>query len=186
MYLLEFHWREAKPVFWAKYDRSKMTEDELFEVPRLSSWLGSRQQSPSGLSRIRNRDPGYMNTLSMLSDTKIDANDSCYFAHDLDEKITVAALDADAGRVLLKRLKTEPAPPKHLSLIKDEFVDAKEIAHSIFRTATAFMRGKRLPSALEDFLCKRPYPGEWLTGKTVLWSRRVLIHLWALWVSLSA
>ncbi|MBU6455865.1 MAG: ribonuclease H-like domain-containing protein, partial [Cyanobacteria bacterium REEB67] len=30
-YLLEFHWREAKPVFWAKYDRAAMTEDEMFE-----------------------------------------------------------------------------------------------------------------------------------------------------------
>lgn len=167
-YLLEFHWREAKPVFWAKYDRSKMTEDELFEDPVCLAGLVRDSSLPPAEPNPKSRSWLYEYTFDVSQDTKIDANDSCYFAHDLDEKITVAALDADAGRVLLKRLKTEPAPPKHLSLIKDEFVDAKEIAHSIFRTATAFMRGKRLPSALEDFLCKRPpRVANWKDGSLV-------------------
>ena len=30
-WLLEFHWREAKPVFWRMFDRHEMTEQELVE-----------------------------------------------------------------------------------------------------------------------------------------------------------
>ena len=30
-WLLEFHWREAKPMFWRMFDRHEMTEQELVE-----------------------------------------------------------------------------------------------------------------------------------------------------------
>ncbi|MBY0358218.1 MAG: TM0106 family RecB-like putative nuclease [Candidatus Obscuribacterales bacterium] len=150
-HLLEFHWREAKPVFWAKYDRHEMTEEELFDDPGCLAGLvrtdtARRQVARSYLYDYR-FDPN--------QDTKIDSEDSCFYAHDLEESITVAEIDVDKGRVSLKRATHLAAPPNKLSLIKNEYVDATAIAQSICQTANAFLKGKELPSALNDFLCRR-------------------------------
>jgi predicted RecB family nuclease len=163
-YLLEFHWREAKPVFWAKFDRAEMTEEKLFEDPSCLAGLERDATAPqSEKSSWR-----YSYTFNPDQDTKIDEGTTCFFAHDLDLKIKVASIDVDGGTVVLKRAKNKEAPPAHLSLIRDEFVSAKDIAESIFRTASAYMSGQKLPSALDDFLRKSaPRVTDWKSGALI-------------------
>ena len=110
-YLLEFHWREAKPVFWAKYDRHEMTEQELFDDPGCLAALQRDQHPPRPVARSFYYDYSF----DANQDTKIDVEDSCFFAHDLREKITVAEIDPDNGHVALKRIKTGP-PPRRINL----------------------------------------------------------------------
>lgn len=163
-YLLEFHWREAKPVFWAKFDRAEMTEEKLFEDPSCLAGLDRDGTAPQS----EKSSWLYSYKFNPDQDTKIDEGSSCFFSHDLSLKITVASIDVDAGKVVLKRAKNKEAPPAHLSLIRDEFVSAKDIAESIFRTASAYMSGQKLPTALEDFLCKRaPKVTGWKSGALI-------------------
>jgi len=151
-HLLQFHWREAKPVFWAKYDRHSMTEYELFEDPCCLSGLSQNDTRP----RFSNRSFLYDYSFDPDQDSKIDTDDNCFYAHNLDESIAIKSIDTRTGKITLKRSKEKSAPPDHLSLILDEFVDASAISESIYRLAQRFMNGDDLPPALEDFLCRRP------------------------------
>ncbi len=150
-HLLEFHWREAKPVFWAQYDRHDMTEQELFDDPGCLSGLVRDNQPPQPIAKSL----GYSYNFDPSQDTKIDADNECFYAHDLRQTIMVASIDVDNGKVILKRGNNGEAPPPNLSLIKNEFVKADDIENSIFRTAEAYAEGKSIPSALEDFLLRR-------------------------------
>ncbi|MBA3991924.1 MAG: helicase [Cyanobacteria bacterium DS2.3.42] len=149
-HVLEFHWREAKPVFWAKFDRADMTDDERFEDAGCLAGLERTSTPPIPDAR----SILYEYQFDANQDTKIDAGNSCFFADDLEQKITVAEIDTDRGIIRLKRGNKMQAPPDRLSLIKDEFVDAKVIAQSILRTAQKYSQGEPLPSALNDFLLR--------------------------------
>lgn len=163
-YLVEFHWREAKPVFWAKFDRAEMSEQELYEDPGCLYGLQRTSNPPEAIKRSF----AYEYTYDSSQDTKIDSGDSCFLVHNLEEKITVDSINPDDGLIYLKRSKSSPAPPNELSLIRDEFVDATVIAESIFRTAISFMAGKKLSSALEDFLSRsKPKIRGWTGGPLI-------------------
>jgi uncharacterized protein len=152
--LLEFHWREAKPVFWAKYDRHKFTEEELFEDSCCLAGLkrsGSRPRiSPSQRSILYDYD------FDADQNTKINSRDNCFNSDDLEETVTVESIDSTVGRIIIKRSRDKPAPSECLNLILDEFVDSSAIAESIYRIAENFFNGRELPQALQDFLLRRP------------------------------
>ena len=150
-HLLEFHWREAKPVFWAMYDRHEMTEQELFEDPGCLAGLQRDNNPPLKIDR----SIAYSYDFDPNQDTKIDADDECFLAHNLSRKIKVHSIDSDNGKITLKRGTRGEAPPAQLNLIKNEYVKADEIANSINRTAVAFINGTQLPPAIEDFLLRR-------------------------------
>ena len=151
--LLEFHWREAKPVFWAKYDRHAMTEEELFEDSCCLASLKRLDTRPR-LSHSR-RSILYDYEFDAKQDSKIDVGVNCFYAHDLEETISIDSLDMQNGKITLKRSREKPAPPALLSLILDEFVDASALADSIYTIAESFFNGSELPSALQDFLLRR-------------------------------
>ncbi|MGE0262165.1 MAG: TM0106 family RecB-like putative nuclease, partial [Candidatus Obscuribacterales bacterium] len=148
-HLVEFHWREAKPVFWARYDRHAMTESELFEDASCLAGL-----TACGAPRRQKQSILYQYSYDPDQDTKIDAGDSCFYAHDLRETIQVDSI-AD-GLLTLKRRANRPAPPEHLNLILNDYVDASVLADSIFATASDYFDGQSLPPALQDLLGNIP------------------------------
>jgi uncharacterized protein len=152
-HLLEFHWREAKPIFWAKYDRHAMTAAELFEDPYCLAGLKRNNARPRLNSS--HRSILYEYEFDADQDTKIDAGNNCFYAHDLNETISVESLDPQSGIAVLKRSREKAAPPAELSLILDEFVDASAIAESVYRIADSYFNGGALPSCLEDFLLRK-------------------------------
>ncbi len=161
--LLEFHWREAKPVFWAKYDRHAMTEEELFEDPCCIAGLRRSETRPR-LSHSK-RSILYDYDFDPDQDTKVDVGANCFYAHDLDETIGIEYIDLQGGKITLKRSREKSPPPEHLSLILDEFVDASAIAEAIYRSAEQFCTGQELTPALQDFLLRRqPRICEWSGG----------------------
>jgi len=172
-YLLEFHWREAKPVFWAKYARHEMSEQELFDDPSCLSGL-----ERIGKPRSIDRSFLYKYQFNADQDTKIDAGLKCFYAHDLEQRVIVSEIDADKGVVTLKLGAKVEAPPKHLSLILDEYVPAAEIAKSIFRIASKYnKRGGRLPAALNDFIRRRqPRIKGYVKGPLIIGSADSIVH----------
>jgi hypothetical protein len=149
-HLLEFHWRESKPVFWAMFDRHDMTEQQRYDDP--SCLAGLIAYEPSAGVKLSTH---YKYMFDPNQDTKIDAGNECYFAHDLDETVAVANIDPDKGIITLSRKSDREAPPERLSLIKNEFVNPQVIAKSIFRTCLSYSKGGKLTRAIDDFLRRR-------------------------------
>lgn len=150
-HLLEFHRREAKPVWWAMFDRAAMTEEELFDDLDCLAGLKRTGRGP----RKEKRSLVYEYAFDPDQDTKLGADSKCMVAHDLSIKLTIASLDTEKGLIELKQDAKKASPPSHLSLIPDEFVSAATIEDSISRTVQAWATTGRLPRALDDFLHRR-------------------------------
>jgi uncharacterized protein len=150
-WLLEFHWREAKPVFWRMFDRHEMTEDQLVDD---FDCLGGLQRTARPRQPIR-RSFLYQYRFDPDQDTKMGEGSKCMFAHDLAAKTTIESFDADKGFVELKLGAQQPPPPKRLSLIPDEYVSAKAISDAVFAYVSAWATGKSASSAVDDLLARR-------------------------------
>ncbi len=156
-HLLEFHRREAKPVWWAMFDRHAMTTEELWEDVHC---LGGLAREPGGPVPIK-RSTGYWYRFDPSQDTKITAGDSVYFAHDIGIKASIEDMTED-GRILIKlgpkfvTLLDGAGPPSHLSLIPDEFVSAGVIEAAILDIVDVYGASSALPRCLETFLHRSP------------------------------
>ncbi len=88
-WLLEFHWREAKPVFWLMFERHDMTEEELSADLDCLGGLQRTKERPIPVDRSRligyRYDPD--------QDTKLCPGSKCFFAHDLSAKVTIETMD---------------------------------------------------------------------------------------------
>ncbi len=156
--MVEFHRREAKPVWWAMFDRHAMTEEELVQDMNCLGGLRRLSQPPEPIKRSQ----GFWYGFDPDQDTKLDVGAQCYFAHDLEIKIPIHAVDQERGRICLKfspqRLKQLPdgLPPASLSLIPDEYVSTRVIENAVRDVVQTWQEENRLPAALDDFLLRRP------------------------------
>ncbi len=156
--MVEFHRREAKPVWWAMFDRHAMTEEELVQDMNCLGGLRRLSQPPEPIKRSH----GFWYSFDPDQDTKLDVGAQCYFAHDLEMKIPIHAVDLERGRICLKfspqRLKQLPngLPPDSLSLIPDEYVSARVIENAVRSIAQTWKEENQIPPALHDFLLRRP------------------------------
>ena len=150
-WLLEFHWREAKPVFWRMFDRHERAEQEL--VDDLDS-LGSMRRTSQAPEKDK-RSLVYQYAFDPDQDTKLDSGDDCFFAHDLQINTQIVSIDRDSGLVEIKLGPTKFTPPDRLSLIPDEYVRADTIADSVYRYVEAWSRGQISSSAVDDLLNRR-------------------------------
>jgi uncharacterized protein len=151
-WLLEFHWREAKPVFWRMFDRHEMTEQELVED---LDCLGGLQRTKAPRKPDK-RSWLYEYAFDPDQDTKLHEESRCFFAHDLGIRAVISQFDADNGLLLLHLGPSAPKPPDRLSLIPDEYVSAKPIADAVLRYVAGWAEGKVLSQAVDDLLYRRP------------------------------
>ena len=150
-WLLEFHRREAKPIWWRMFDRHEMTEDELIDDPDCLGGLVRTRKAPVPVKR----SVCYEYKFDPHQETKFREGDACIFAHDLDCKATVETIDFATGLATLKLGPKYGKPPDRLSLIPDEYVSPKPIADSIERVVRNWRDTGALPPALEDYLFRR-------------------------------
>ena len=147
--LLEFHWREARPVHWRMFERQAMTHEELADDLDCLGDLTRTKKPPTPVKRSRQ----YEYAFDPDQDTKLHVGSECYFSHDLGVKTTIMALDPVKGRVEIKlgpRYKQEP--PARLSLIPNEHVPAAAIANAIYRYTEAWTRKEIISQAVDDLL----------------------------------
>ena len=154
-WLLEFHWREAKPIWWRFFDRQEKTEEEL------------RDDFDCLAGLQRTRTPPQSDKQSMLyeyrfdpdQDTKLHEGSKCYFSSpDLFAKTIIHAFDADRGTVVIKLGPSSGGeePSSRLSLIPDEIVSAKTIAAAVYRYSAAWADGSCPSRAVDDLLHRHP------------------------------
>jgi len=163
-WLLEFHWREAKPVFWAMFDRHEMSEHELAND---LDCLGALQRTAE-IPRQDKRSLVYQYSFDPDQDTKLGPGSRCYFAHDLHLTTQIISLDRDQGLLEIRLGPSRPTPPDRLSLIPDEYVNADIIASSVYRYVEAWSRGGMPSRAVDDLLNRRPPRIVGLTGGRIV------------------
>ena len=156
-WLLEFHRRENKPVWWFMYERNAMTDQELIDDPDCLGGLLRTDRPPQKVKRSY----AYDYRFDPEQETKLRKGSKCIFAHDLMRKTTIESFKPAEGRLAIKL--TGPTPPDRLSLIPDEWVSPKVIEQSIERIVMTYRQTNSLPRAIEDFLYRRKPQ---LTGRT--------------------
>ena len=149
-WLLEFHRREDKPMWWRRFDRQKMSGDELYEDLDCLGNLKWVRTPPASLKRSL----GYEYSFDPNQDTKMQEGDSVLIADSLTNT-RIVTLDRKRGRVVIALGKSKPVPPEEICLIPDEYVDSRIISQSIHRIVDAWATGQKIPQCLEDLLFRR-------------------------------
>lgn len=153
-WLLEFHRRAEKPMWWLYFERQQMTVEELWED--LDCLAGIRADG-GGVSEKQSRVFAY--TFDADQDTKLAEGKDVAFVPDIGFRARIHSFDPE-GRLTIKvsnrKLKGAGLDclPIETSLIPYEHVSAEVIEASIERTARAFQEGGPLQSALADFLAR--------------------------------
>lgn len=156
--LVEFHRREARPVWWELYERASLDEAERAEQP---DCLAGLRRTRRGRFAVK-ESWGYEYAFDPEQDTKIDVGSTCRIAQAVDAEVTVEELDAGAGRLVLKISERGLAKagledlPEHACLILFEYVGTRDIERAIEEVATGFHERGALPAALADLLLRRP------------------------------
>jgi predicted RecB family nuclease len=146
-WLVEFHRREEKPMWWRRFDRHEATIEELFDDRDCLAGLTRTERPTWKIARSQGFEYRYDTT----QETRRHAGDKCLVAG-REYRAEIVAMDEEAGTVELK--STSPLPDK-LSLIPQEHVDAKEIKAAIARYASAWERGEVASQAVDDLLRRR-------------------------------
>jgi len=148
--LLEFHRREAKPQYWALFDRRDSTTEELIDD---SECIG-------GLNRDTLTAP-YKDKRSIVysyrfppQDFKFSAGDGCLCSTTLKPAGTIAYLDEEANVVRLKIGANQPPLPDSMSIIPTGPIDAVVLREAVYRFADAIISGTLRYRAIKAVLSR--------------------------------
>ncbi len=150
-HLLEFHRREDKPVWWRRFDRMNMEENELVNDP---DCLGGLERTGRAPEPVR-QSFAYEYRFDSHQETKIRAGDKCVFAHDWHLHASVEELDFERGIAVLRVSKRQGIPPDRLGIAPDEPILGHLLAPAVERVVNGWRELGRLPGALEDLLFRR-------------------------------
>ncbi len=146
-HLLNFHVREARPVWRVAYERRGQTHEELTED---ADCLGACARTSTPKIDVK-QSFAYEYSFDPNQDTKLREGSECLIAHDLSNT-EILKFDAEAGLLRIKMGKNRDEPPRGISLIPKEHVPAEAIEASILRVADAWERTGKLAPALDTFL----------------------------------
>jgi predicted RecB family nuclease len=154
-WLVEFHRREDKPMWWQYYARQEMTVAELWDD--LDCLAGLRLM---GAPEAAKRSYLFHYQFDPDQDSKLHEGKSISFVPHLGFQAEIDSFDPEgslsikvSGQKLAKAgLSSLPA---QTSLIPYDFVNPKPIPESIASTAEKYLNDGSLPPALADFLARR-------------------------------
>ena len=141
--VIDFHRREAKPMWWRMFDRSEATPEELRDDPGCIEGLqaiGSPGIEKKSLVQAYRFDPS--------QECKLAEGDKVMFTHNLDAKFTLRALDASTGKLQLKLgmasldEKFGGVFPQVGAVLPDEFVSADTIQKALTAVAAQHLTNK--------------------------------------------
>jgi len=158
--LVHFHWRERKPVYWARFHRRDATHAELTDDLECLGHL-ERTASPPVYTPAHGRAP----ETALLEyrfdpdqETKLEPG-RCLLSGDL-RRVDLATIDREHGLATL-RVPRESAPlPDVISLLPDDVVAARPIDEAVAAIVEERLRalesGSPRPSALDTLIHRRP------------------------------
>ncbi len=150
---LEFHRREAKPVFWRLFERLDVSSDELLDDLNCLADCKRSEREPFKPPRARNFSYEYC--FDPAQEFK-GASKSFYLLGLMNEddthaKVSYVAAESDleAGRIVVK---AKHEPPSLISLIPDEYVNPNPIPQAIEAVVADYESGALGRCAIVDFL----------------------------------
>ncbi|MBN9227264.1 MULTISPECIES: TM0106 family RecB-like putative nuclease [Legionella] len=156
---IEFHRREAKPVFWRMFERLGLTGEELLDDIDCLAYC-RRTAKPAYKPSPRARNLVYEYFFDPEQEFKGSAKQYFILGKETEEGKAAAAnyyeddSDLEHGIIALQ-MKDEPDDP--ITLIPNEYVDPHSIPEAITKQATSFEQGLLAHTAILDFLSKS-YP----------------------------
>jgi predicted RecB family nuclease len=151
-WLLEFHRRESKPVFWRLFDRRAKNEDDLFDDLDCVSGC-ERTELPPFKQGPRDRNLTYQYRFDPSQECK-GQRGGYYVLGQLDgNKIEVVSIDTALGIICIK---SAMEPPPRITLIPDEFVRPMPIPSAIEAVAARYLESAGGIEAVLDFLQRTP------------------------------
>lgn len=157
--LIDFHRREAKPLWWRMFDRAMATPEELRDDPGCIEGIqADGAASPEKQSLIQ----GYRFDPSQECKLSAGPRNYAMFTHDLRAKLNLATLDIAEGSLGLKigkrvlDAKFGGFFPRQGSLVPDEFVSAKVIQDALSEVSAEQLSGALHPPVVS--LLKRIPP----------------------------
>lgn len=155
-WMLEFHRRESKPLFWKLFDRLGSDEMELFSDLDCLALCERTDRAPFK-SQPKARNLSYEYSFDVEQEFK-GAAKSFYLlgVEKLDGKnatVSFVAEESNLDKGLIV-VKAKDEPPITISLIPDDYIRTDVISEAIFRTVTEYKQGlfKQQQSAIIDFL----------------------------------
>jgi predicted RecB family nuclease len=153
--LLEFHRREMKPVFWAKFDRAKRTDEELMEDLACLGGLIKRPDKPIPIARSL----GFKYSFDATQDTKLTAGADVFLSTHLNAKVEIyemgdGELTLKVGTPTLEQ-KLDGEMPSICSLIPDEYVSPAAIETAIELLVGDWAKYDAMPNALRQVIMRQ-------------------------------
>ena len=161
-WLLEFHRRETKPIFWRLFDRQGMTEVELMDDANCLALCKRTDRPPfkPENSTKRTKSLLYEYRYDPSQEFKLGSAKSFYVLgvkteHDKDFKVTLVreASALDSGLIAVK---ASSEPPACITLIPDEYVNPNVIADAVERVVRSLHQDLDQACAITDVLFRRP------------------------------
>jgi predicted RecB family nuclease len=150
-WLVEFHRREEKPMWWRMFDRHAMSVEDRFDDPDCLAGLVRTGTAPRSIKR----SSGLEYAFDAAQDTKLHAGSKVWVAGIMDSSFEITDMDEDAGLVEVK-VGPKKSLPDRICLIDNEFVGAEKIKEAVARYAEAWERGEVASQAVDDLLRRRP------------------------------
>ncbi len=156
VWMLEFHRRESKPLFWKLFDRLGSDEMELFnDLDCLA--ICERTDRVPFKSSPKARNLSYEYRFNPEQEFKGASSNFYVLGLETPEgknaKVGLVAEESDLENGLII-LKAKDEPPSMVSLIPDEYISTDIISGALFRTVAEYEKGlfRQKKSAIMDFL----------------------------------
>ncbi|MCL9684951.1 TM0106 family RecB-like putative nuclease [Legionella maioricensis] len=153
---IEFHRREAKPVFWRMFDRLGLSDDELLDDIDCLAYCQRTEKAPyKPTPQARNLVYEY----AFDPDQEFKGSAKKYFilGQETEDGKSIKATYHPPGSDLehgLIALQIKKEPGDLITLIPDEYVDPNPIPEALAKQAEAFEQGMLDKTAILDFLGK--------------------------------
>lgn len=150
--LLDFHRREAKPAWWAMFDRQTREEAELIDD---TECLGGLRADPTH-PPVREKQSMVTTYRFPPQEYKFTVGNSCLIARTLERAGAIVELTPDQGVIRLKRGVKQEALPESLSIIPTGPIKTDVMRDAIYRFADAVIDESQQYQAVRDLLCRLP------------------------------
>ena len=154
--VVDFHRREAKPMWWRLFDRAAATPEDQRDDPGCLEGLTAQGAC---LAEKRSRVQAYR--FDPSQECKLAQEDTVLFTHHLDATFTIAAIDIAAGSLTLKigtkalEDKYHGVFPTQGALLAYEFVSPAGIPDALAAVAAEHLSGQ-LHAPIAALLARRP------------------------------
>ncbi|MBF0181512.1 MAG: TM0106 family RecB-like putative nuclease [Magnetococcales bacterium] len=146
--LLEFHRREAKPQWWAMFDRQDRADEDLVDDAEcLGSLRADRNQPP-----YKDKRSTVFTYRFPPQETKLRVGSSCLQAYNLERAGEILELDMQSRQVRIKKGAKGGPLPEALSLTPTGPIDNKVLRNAVYRFADAIIAEDGRFQALAAFL----------------------------------